>query len=75
VKSESVIIISGVIMVISGFVLFYSIENSSNLDPISRYIKHSGIFVGLTGIGVTIAGLLLRLVSKEQPSIQENFDN
>lgn len=74
-KGESVIIISGVIMVISGFVLFYLIENTSNLDTISRYIKHSGIFIGLIGIGVTIAGLLLRLMSKEQPPIQENFDN
>lgn len=73
-KSELVIILSGIIMVFSGFLLFYSMENSSNFDDISRYAKHGGIFLGLLGIGVTIAGILLRLMDREQPSIQENTD-
>ena len=74
-KSHSAIILSGVIMIGSGFLLFYSIENISNLDFISKYIKHSGIFTGLLGIGVTIAGLLLRLMDKEETKFQENIKN
>ena len=73
-KSESVIMISGIIMVFSGFTLFNYFENMSNLDPLSRYTQHGGMFVGLLGIGVTIAGILLRLMRREESSIQENFD-
>lgn len=67
-KSEFIIIISGIIMIVIGFLLYYSIENT-NLDLISRYTKHGGIFVGLIGIGVTIAGVLLHLMGREQPPI------
>jgi hypothetical protein len=74
-KIEFGIILSGIMMVFCGFLLFYSIENSSNLDDISRYTKHAGIFVGLIGIGVTIAGVLLQLMGQEQPPIEENIDN
>ena len=74
-KSELIIVLSGIIMTVSGFLLFYSIENSSNLESISRYTKHSGMFVGLIGIGVTIAGLLLKLMGKEEAKIPENFEN
>lgn len=73
-KSELVIIISGIIMVFSGFTLFNYFENMSNLDPLSRYTQHGGMFVGLLGIGVTIAGILLRLMKREESPIQENFD-
>jgi len=74
-KIELGIILSGIIMVFSGFLLFYSIENSSNLEDISRYTKHGGIFVGLLGIGVTIAGVLLQLMGQEHPPIEENIGN
>jgi len=73
-KSESAIILSGIIMISSGFLLFYVMDNSLNLDNVVRYTKHAGIFVGLLGIGVTIAGILLRLTGRELPSIQENTD-
>jgi hypothetical protein len=73
-KSESAIILSGIIMISSGFLLFYVMGNSLNLDNVARYTKHAGIFVGLLGIGVTIAGILLRLTGRELPSIQENAD-
>jgi Na+-driven multidrug efflux pump len=73
-KSESVIIFSGLIMVFSGFLLFYFIENSSNLDNVVKYTKHAGIYVGLLGIGVTIAGILLQIMGREQPPIQEDVD-
>jgi formate hydrogenlyase subunit 3/multisubunit Na+/H+ antiporter MnhD subunit len=73
VKSESAIIISGTIMFISGLVLFYSIQNDSDMDQLLRHVKHAGTFVGLAGIGVMLAGFLLRLMGKEQPPIEENY--
>lgn len=73
-KSESMIIVIGIIMVFSGFLLFYSIESVSNVDNFSRNIKHAGIFIGLLGIGVTIAGILLKLMGRDQPPIQKNMD-
>jgi hypothetical protein len=54
--------------------LFYFIENSSNLDNVVKYTKHAGIYVGLLGIGVTIAGILLQIMGREQPPIQEDVD-
>jgi NADH:ubiquinone oxidoreductase subunit 2 (subunit N) len=73
-KGESIIIITGLIMIIAGVVLFYSIQNNSDLDQLLRQVKHAGTFVGLMGIGVTIAGILLRLMEKEEVPIQEDFD-
>ena len=73
-KGESVMILTGIIMIISGLMLFYSIENDHDLDQLLRQIKHGGTFVGLMGIGVMIAGILLRLMEREQAPIQEDFD-
>jgi len=73
-KGELVMIITGIIMIFSGVVLFYSIENNHDLDQLLRQVKHGGTFVGLMGIGVTIAGILLRLMEREQVPIQEDFD-
>jgi NADH:ubiquinone oxidoreductase subunit 2 (subunit N) len=73
-KGESIIIMTGMIMVIAGVVLFYSIQNNPDLDQLLRQVKHGGTFVGLMGIGVTVAGILLRLMEKEEVPIQEDFD-
>ncbi len=73
-KSESAIIMSGIIMFISGLALFYSIQNDPDLDQLLRNAKHGGTFVGLMGIGVMLAGFLLRLMGREQPPIEENYD-
>lgn len=73
-KSESIIIISGISMIVSGLILFYFIENNTNLDTLSRFVKHGGLFVGLLGIGVMIAGILLRLMGRDQMPIQGEFD-
>ncbi len=70
-KSESLIILFGVIMIIAGLMLFYSIQNNPDLDQILKYAKHGGTFVGLMGIGVTMAGILLRLMEKENPILEE----
>lgn len=73
-KSGTAIIIAGIIMVVSGLVLFYSVQSGPDLDPLLRAVKHAGTFVGLMGIGVTMAGILLYLINRNQPTIQENFD-
>ena len=67
------IIIIGIIMFGSGLILFYSIELGQT-DPVLRFFKNTGTFVGLSGMGVTLAGILLHLLSKGEPSIKENVD-
>jgi NADH:ubiquinone oxidoreductase subunit 2 (subunit N) len=74
VKGESIIIMTGISMIIAGVALFYSIQNNPDLDQLLRQVKHGGTFVGLMGIGVTVAGILLRLMEKEEVPIQEDFD-
>ncbi len=56
-------ILVGVAMVAAGLALFYSIQAKPDMEPGLRMVKHSGTFVGLMGIGVSIAGMLLRLIS------------
>ncbi len=72
-KSEIPVIVIGVIMFVMGLVLFYSIELGQT-EPVLRFIKNMGTFVGLSGMGVTLAGILLYLINRNQPPIQENFD-
>ena len=56
-----------------GLVLFYSIELGQT-DPVLRFIKNIGTFVGISGMGVTLAGILLYFINKNEPSLKENFD-
>ena len=62
----------GVSMFILGLILFYSInpEDNENLEN----IKNTGTFVGLTGIGVAVAGILLFLINRNPQPINENYD-
>ncbi|MDH5570070.1 MAG: hypothetical protein OEX98_09825 [Nitrosopumilus sp.] len=72
-KSGFLVIIIGIIMFASGLVMFYSIElGQTNL--FLRLIKNIGTFIGFVGMGVTLAGILLNLISKGKRPIQENFD-
>jgi len=73
-KAGPVMTISGIIMIICGVILFYSIQIDQNLDQSLRLVKHGGTFVGLMGIGIMTAGILLYLIEREQPPIQEDFD-
>ena len=59
-------------MFILGLILFYSIspENNVNLEN----IKNIGTFVGLTGIGVAVARILLLLINRNPQPINENYD-
>ena len=72
-KSGIILIIIGVSMFAVGLVLFYSIELGQT-DPDLRVIKNVGTFVGLCGMGVTLAGILLYLINKKEPAIKESFD-
>jgi len=72
-KTGFPVIIIGAIMFGIGLVLFYSIELGQT-DPTLRLIKNVGTFIGLLGMGVGLAGILLYLINKNQPPIQENFD-
>ncbi len=72
-KTGILIIIIGVSMFAVGLVLFYSIELGQT-DPVLRFIKNIGTFVGLSGMGVTLAGILLYFINKNEPPIKESFD-
>ena len=72
-KTGIPVAIIGIAMFAIGLVLFYSIELAQT-DPVLRFIKNIGTFVGLSGMGVTLAGVLLYLISKNEPPIKESFD-
>ena len=63
----------GGIMFISGLIMYYSIELGQT-DALLRFIKNSGTFIGLSGIGVTLAGILLYLINRNEAPMQEQFD-
>ena len=66
------LVIIGISMFIVGLLLFYIInpEIKDNLE----IIKNMGTFVGLSGMGVTLAGILLYLLNKNEQPIKENYD-
>ena len=65
-------IIIGGGMFILGLILFYLInpEGNKNLE----FIKNMGTFVGLSGMGVALAGVLLYLINRDEKPIKENYD-
>lgn len=68
------IMIIGIIMFGTGLVFFYSIELGQK-DSLLRLVKNIGTFIGLSGIGVTMAGILLYLINRNEPPIEESFDS
>jgi uncharacterized membrane protein len=72
VKSGIPLAIIGTSMFIMGLILFYLInpEENKNLE----IIKNMGTFVGLSGMGVTLAGILVYLLNKNEQPIKENYD-
>ena len=65
-------IIIGGGMFILGLILFYLInpEENKNLE----FIKNLGTFVGLSGMGVALAGVLLYLINRNEKPMKENYD-
>ncbi len=57
----------------AGLIMFYSIE-SGQKDQILRLVKNIGTFIGLSGMGVTLAGILLYLINRNEPPLKENYD-
>jgi len=69
-KTGVPLIIIGGSMFIIGLMLFYVIDGAEIL----KFIKNIGTFMGLSGIGVALAGILLYLINKNEQSIKENYD-
>jgi len=67
------IAITGLVMFSTGLVMFYLIELGQT-DPILRFIKNTGTFVGISGMGVFLAGVLLYLINKNEPQLKEHTD-
>lgn len=67
VKNSAATMIIGMIMFAAGLGMFYSIE-TGQFEPAHRLVKNTGIFVGLAGIGATMAGVLLTLFSRSEPA-------
>ena len=70
---EVAIMIVGVAMFITGLIMFYSIELGQT-DSSLRLIKNTGTFIGLSGMGVTMAGILLYLINRNEAPIAETFE-
>jgi len=68
-----IIIIIGISMFAVGLVMFYSIEIGQN-DPVLRLVKNTGTFIGLSGMGVTLAGILLYIINRNEALLKENYD-
>jgi len=64
--------IIGISMFILGLILFYTINFDENKNL--EIIKNIGTFVGLTGIGVSVAGVLVYLINRNPQPIKENYD-
>ena len=72
-KMEVMIMIVGIAMFITGLIMFYSIELGQT-DSLLRFIKNTGTFIGLSGMGVTMAGILLYLINRNEAPIAETFE-
>ena len=72
-KMEIIIMIVGIAMFITGLIMFYSIELGQT-DSSLRLIKNTGTFIGLSGMGVTLAGILLYLINRNESPIAETFE-
>ncbi len=72
-KVGTFIMIIGTCMFIIGLIMFYSIR-LGEVDSSLRLVKNIGTFVGLSGIGVTFGGILLFLINRNEPPIEEHFD-
>ena len=71
-KIGMAIMIIGISMFGAGLLLFYSIE-SGQTDQYLRILKNAGTFVGLSGMGFVMAGILSYLINKNESAV-ENFE-
>ena len=66
---EKAIAVVGMLMFLVGLIMYYSIDTNHIEDSMLRFIKNIGTFIGLSGIGVVIAGMLLILIRRSTPSL------
>lgn len=71
-KSGVLLAVVGISMFIIGLILFYLINPEENKKL--EFIKYMGTFVGLSGMGVTLAGIVVHLLNKNEQPIKENYD-
>jgi len=71
-KSGIPLIIIGTSMFILGLILFYVIPGKT--ESVLEFVKNMGTFVGLSGMGVTLAGILVYLINRNAQPIKENYD-
>ena len=71
-KSGVLLAVVGISMFIIGLILFYLINPEENKKL--EFIKYMGTFVGLRGMGVTLAGIVVHLLNKNEQPIKENYD-
>ncbi len=71
-KTGIPLVLIGCSMFVLGLMLFYLInaEEDKNL----QFIKNMGTFVGLSGMGVTLAGILLHLIARNEQPIKKKYD-
>ena len=72
-KMEMTIMIVGISMFVTGLIMFYSIELGQT-DSLLKFIKNTGTFIGLSGMGVTMAGILLYLINRNEAQMAETFE-
>ncbi len=73
-KMAVVISITGITMFGIGLIMFYSIELGETA-PLLRMIKNMGTFIGISGMGVTLAGILLYWINKNESAMKEQSGN
>ena len=73
-KMSIAIIIIGIAMFGFGLILFYSIELGQT-EPVPRFLKNTGTLVGISGMGVGLAGILLYLINKNEPTLKEHSES
>ena len=71
-KTGMPLVAIGIGMFLMGLMLFYLIDPGENNNL--EFIKNMGTFVGLSGMGVTLAGILLYLISRNEQPMKENYD-
>ena len=71
-KAGIPLIIVGTSMFFLGLILFYSIPGKA--QNILEFIKNIGTFVGLSGMGVTLAGILVYLINRNEQPIKKKYD-
>lgn len=72
-KIPPIITIIGIVMFVFGLISFYSIELGQT-NPGLRLLKNTGTFIGISGMGVGLAGILLYLINKNEPALKEHSE-